>query len=61
MLSISFPSIACLLVSCLCLCMYARGARTHGARVRSPRHKQKRRGCEHVDVGRATTVSKFRV
>ena len=35
------PSIACLLVSCLCLCMYTYGARTHGARVWSPRLKQK--------------------
>ena len=36
-----FLSIACLLVSCLCLCMYTYRARTHGARARSPRHKQK--------------------
>ena len=40
----SFPSIACLMVSCLCLCMYA-----HGAKARSPRHKQKRRKHKHVD------------
>ena len=29
MLFASFPSIDCLLVSCLCLCMYTYGARTH--------------------------------
>ena len=51
MLSVSFPSIACLLVSCVCLCMYARGARTHRARVRFPKRKQKEWGCEHA--GRA--------
>ena len=37
-----FPSIACLLVSCLCLCMYTHGARTHGARARFPKRKKKR-------------------
>ena len=37
-----FPFIACLLVSCLCTCMYTYGARTHGARAQSPRRKQKR-------------------
>ena len=37
MLFASFPSIACLLVSCLCLYMYTHGARTHGARARSPK------------------------
>ena len=37
-----FPSIACLLVSCLCLCMYTHGARTLRARARSLGHKQKR-------------------
>ena len=31
-----FLSIVCLLVSCLCLCMYTYGTRTHGARARSP-------------------------
>ena len=35
----SFSSIAHLLVSCLCLCMYAHVARTHGAGARSPRRK----------------------
>ena len=34
-----FLSIACLLVSCLCLCMYTHGARTHGARAQFPRCK----------------------
>ena len=28
-----FPSIACLLVSCFCLCMYTHGERTHEARA----------------------------
>ena len=41
MFFLSFPSIACLLVSCLCLCMYACGVRMHGTRARSPRCKQK--------------------
>ena len=41
MLFASFPSIACLLASCLCLCIYIHGARTHGARVRSPRSSKK--------------------
>ena len=36
-----FSSIACLLVSCLCLCMYTHGARTYGARAWSPRCKKK--------------------
>ena len=42
MLFASFPSIVCLLISCLCLCMYTHGVRTHGARVRSLRRKKKR-------------------
>ena len=33
MLFTSFPSIACLLVSCICLCMYTHGARMHGVRA----------------------------
>ena len=37
-----FLSIACLLVSCLCLCMYTYEVRTHGARAWSPKRKQKR-------------------
>ena len=37
----SFPSIACLLISCLCLCMYTHGVRMHGAKAQSPKHKQK--------------------
>ena len=36
--------------SCLYLCIYAHGARTYGARAQSPRHKQKRRGCEHANI-----------
>ena len=46
----SFPSIACLLVSCLYLYMYTHGAKTHRARARSPKCKQKVRGCKHVDI-----------
>ena len=57
----SFPSIACMLVSCLCLCMYTHGARTHGARARFPKRKQKRRGCEHVNISQAVVFSRFRV
>ena len=56
MLFVHFPSIACLLVSCLCLCMYAHGVRTLGARTRSPKYKQKGGGCEHVDVSWATVI-----
>ena len=52
--------IACLLVSCLCLCMYTHGARAHGVRAQSPRHKQKGRGCEHVDISQAVMFSLFR-
>ena len=55
-----FLSIAYLLVSCLCLCMYIHGARTHGARAWSPRHKQKGQGCEYVDISQATVCSRFR-
>ena len=55
MLFASFPYIACLLVSFVCLCMY-----THGARARSPRRKQKGRGCEHVDISQAAAFSRFR-
>ena len=36
-----FPSIASLLVSCLCPCMYTYGAKMHGARAWSPKRKQK--------------------
>ena len=36
-----FLSIACLLVSCLCLCMYSHGARTLAIRAQSLRYKQK--------------------
>ena len=57
---VSFPSIAHLLVSCLCLCMYTYGARKYGARARSPRRKQKGRGCEHKDISQAVMFSRFR-
>ena len=60
MLFASFPSIACLLVSCLCLCMYTHGARMRGAKARSPRHKQKGRGCKCVSISQATIFSSFR-
>ena len=55
-----FLSIACLLVSCSCLHMYTHGARTHGARAQSPRHKQKGQGCEHVDISEAAMFSRFK-
>ena len=55
-----FPSIACLLVSCLCLCMYTHGVRTHGARAQSPMHKQKGRGCKNVGISQAAMFSSFR-
>ena len=45
-----FPSIACLLVYCLCLCMYTHGARTLGARAQSHRHKKKGCGGKHVEL-----------
>ena len=57
MLFASFPSIACLLVSCLCLCMYTHGARMHGARARSPRRKQKGWRRKHVDISQAAMFS----
>ena len=44
----------------LCLCMYAHGARTHGTRAWSPRHKQKGRRCKHVDISQATMFHSFR-
>ena len=55
----SFPSTT-LLVSCLCLCIYAHGARMRGARVRFPKHKQKGHGCKHVDMSQAVMFSRFR-
>ena len=55
-----FPSIACLLVSCSCLYMYTHGARTHGAKARSPRHKQKGRGYKLVDISQAAMFSRLR-
>ena len=54
-------SIACLLVSCLYLCKYPHGVRTHGARARSPRHKQKGCGCKLANMSRAALFSRFRV
>ena len=60
MLFASLPSIACLLVSCLCLCMYTHREGTHGVRARFPRHKQKGRGCQHVDISQAVMFSRFR-
>ena len=59
-LYISFPSIACLLVSCLYLCMYAYRARTFRARAWSPRHKQKGREVKHVDSSQAAMFNRFR-
>ena len=48
MLFASLLSIACLLVSCLCLYMYIHGARMLGARAQSPRCRQKEHGWKHV-------------
>ena len=48
MLFASLLFIACLLDSCLCLCMYTHGARTLRARAQSSRHRQKGHGCKHV-------------
>ena len=53
-LCISF-AIACLLVSCLCLCMY-----THGARAQSPRRRQNGQGNDHVDMGQVARFNKYR-
>ena len=53
-------SIARLLASCLFLCMYTHGARTHGARARFPMRKQKGQGCEHVDISEAAMFSRFK-
>ena len=50
MLFASFPSIACLLVSCFCLCMYTQGVRTYGARAQFPKRKQKGRKRKHVEI-----------
>ena len=55
----SFPSLTCLLVSCLCLCMHTHEARMHEVRAQSPRCKQRGRGRKHVDISRATTISRF--
>ena len=41
MLCAPFSYIACLLVSCICHCMYTYGVRTYRAKAGSPRHKQK--------------------
>ena len=60
MLFASFPSIACLLVSCLCLCMYTHGVRTLGARAQSSKHKQKGHVCKHVDISQEAMFSRFR-
>ena len=60
MLFASFPSNDCLLVSCLCLCMYIHGARTFGAKARFPRRKQKGCGCKHIDISQAVMFSRFR-
>ena len=54
-------SIARLLISCLCLCMYTHGARIHGTRAQSPRRKQKGRGCKLANMSRAVVFNRFRV
>ena len=58
LLSTHFYSIACLLVSCLFLCMYAHGARTHGARAWSSKCKQKG---AITSMGQMATVNRFSV
>ena len=55
-----FLSIACLLGSCSCLCMYTHRVRTYGARARSPKRKQKGRGCKHVNISQAAMFNRFR-
>ena len=55
------PSIACLQVSCPCLCMYAHGSRMHRARARFLRCKQKGHKWEHANMSQTTVVSRFRV
>ena len=55
-----FLSIACLLVPCLCLCMYTHGARTQGVKAWSNRHKKKGHGCKHVDMSQVAMFSRFR-
>ena len=34
-------------------------ARMHGTRARSPEHKQKGRGCEHMDISQVAMFSRF--
>ena len=60
MLFASFPSIACLLVSFVCLCMYTHGAWMLGDMAQSPRRKRKGRGCKHVDISQVAAFSRFR-
>ena len=55
-----FPSMAYLLVSCLCFCMYTNEVKTHGARAQFPRRKQKGQGCEHVDISQAIMFNRFK-
>ena len=55
-----FFSIACLLVSYLCLCMYTHESRMHGARVQFPRCKQKGCRCKYVDMSQAAMFSRVR-
>ena len=59
MLFAHFPSIDCLLVSCLSLCMYTHGVRTLGARERSPKCKKKGFRSKHVDMSRVMVASRF--
>ena len=40
--------------------VHTHGERTHGARARSPRCKQKGQGCEHVDISEAAMFSRFK-
>ena len=60
MLFAHFLSIAGLLVSCLCLCMYTHGA-THEARAWSLGCKQNGRQHKHGNQSQVAVVSRFRV
>ena len=40
--------------------VHTHGERTHGARARSPRRKQKGQGCEHMDISQTAVFSRFK-
>ena len=49
-----FLSISYLLVSCLCLCMYTHGARTHGAQAQAKRVKMQ--ACKYKPSGNVQQI-----